>query len=99
MYIHVILVLFAKPLFIAEMFAGCSILPAVIMYLIAHVLRFCWIHKSLIVYTALIDGCITYNRYFEFNSMEIHAWGAFVVGTFLVFYTIIFKFLWKKLLG
>ena len=99
MYIHVILVLFAKPLIIAEMFAGCSLLPTIIIYLMAHVSRFCWVHKGLILYTALIDGRITYNRYFEFTSKEIYEWEAFIVGTFLIFYTIIFKFIWKKSLG
>lgn len=90
MMMHVALLLFGIDYSYAEFITGVSFMPAVILLLMPMAFRFCWLHKSFIVYTLLVDSCIEYQRCFGFGRyVNAYRLIVFIAGVTLFVYLII----------
>jgi hypothetical protein len=69
MLCHVVTLLLGKDFVLAETIAGISFLPFIVLYLFSEALEFCWIHKSMTLYTLLVDCCISIQKYIGFGSL------------------------------
>lgn len=94
--IHIAVILQGDRLIITELFAGCSVLPAIIIYSLARVLRYCWVYHSLLWYSVIVGSIITINRYFQIEHLQELGYITLSVGIFLILYSLIFKCIWKK---
>lgn len=94
--IHIASVLCNNRLIITEILAGCSILPAIMIYSLARVLRYCWAYHSLLWYTVIIGDLIIVNRYYQIEHLQELGYITLMIGIFLIVYSIIFKCIWKK---
>lgn len=84
MYIHTILSYNGIRLPIATTLAGSAIIPAVIIYAMSNMLKFCYIHKAFTLYALLVDICINYHTYFGFGkAVDIVQLIIIIVGTIL----------------
>ena len=54
---------------VAVTIAGSALFPSVLILSISRMLKFCLLHKSLTVYSLVVDICINYNRYIGFGSI------------------------------
>lgn len=66
MWVHVGLALFDINGVIADTVVGCAIIPSLLILSISRMLNFCWLHKSLTLYSLCIDLCINWQRYVGF---------------------------------
>ena len=84
MWLHTGLLLFNIKLPIADTIAGSALFPSILILSISRMLKFCWIHKSLTIYSLLVDTCINYHRYIGFsNLLFYHRLMYFIVGLVL----------------
>lgn len=89
MLIHVILLLFGIRIGIADCFCGISIIPLIPAILLSYGLGFCFVHRSLIYYTALMDACIGIQNWVGFGSfLDAMHWIMLVAGiaVFILFF-------------
>lgn len=91
MWIHVYLLLINEPLKVAELFAGCTVLPTIILIVMSDVMKFCWLHKCYIIYAVFIDYCINIHREVGIWHVEGFRMLAFILGLYLFGYTLIYK--------
>lgn len=94
--IHIFMVLTGNRLIITELLAGFSVLPAFIIYSVAKVFKFCWVYYSLLIYSVTVGGIITINRYFQIEHLQELGCTFIIIGVFLLLYSLIFKYKWKK---
>ena len=69
MWIHTGLLLLGIDGPCANTIAGCSIFPSIIILVISDMLRFCWLHKTLTIYSLTIDLCINWQYYIGFGIL------------------------------
>ncbi len=67
MWLHTGFLLFNIKLPIADTIAGSALFPSILILSISRMLKFCWLHKSLTIYSLLVDLCINYQRYIGFK--------------------------------
>lgn len=63
MWLYMMFAVIGTELIIADIIVGCSILPAVLIFALSDVFQFCWLHKSLTIYSFICDLLININRY------------------------------------
>lgn len=84
MWLHVGLLLVGINGMIADTIVGCAIIPSILILSISRMLNFCWLHKSLTIYSLCIDLCINWQRYIGFgNFTKILEYSMFFVGLIL----------------
>jgi hypothetical protein len=54
--------LFIELIFI-DIIVGCAILPSILILSLSKIFNFCWVHKSLTVYSMFTDFIINLNKY------------------------------------
>ena len=69
MFIHIGLLLMEINLGIADTIVGCAIIPSLLILSISKLLKFCWLHKSLTIYSLIVDLCINWEKYIGFGSL------------------------------
>ena len=91
MWGYTILALFGIHLTIAGTVVGCSLLPSILIFSLSQVFKFCWLHKTLTIYSFTVDILINIDEYLGFGtvttSLQI---GVAIVG-FIIFIMLIFK--------
>ena len=82
MWIHTGLLLLNINIPIAVTVAGSAIFPSILILSISRMLKFCWLHKSLVIYSLAVDLCINYQRYIGFSPFSIfyHRLVYFAIG-------------------
>lgn len=81
MWIHTGFLLFNIKLPIADTIAGSALFPSILILCISRMLKFCWLHKSLTIYSLLVDLCINYQRYIGFKHFLFeHRLMYFIIG-------------------
>ena len=63
MLISYILGFYGIPFTSGPFFCSLSFAPAIILLLISDIFNFCWIHKSLTIYTILASTCISFENF------------------------------------
>lgn len=73
MYLHVILMRIGIHTQIAMTIAGSAIIPSILIFTMSSMLKFCYIHKTLTVYSLVVDLFVNFNHYFDLGlySLEI----------------------------
>lgn len=84
MWIHTGLLCLDINIPIADTIAGSAIFPSILILSVSKMLKFCWLHKSLTVYSLVVDLCINYQRYIGFGSfLFFHKLMYFSIGCIL----------------
>lgn len=87
MWIHTGLLLLDINVPIADTIAGSALFPSVLILSISRMLKFCWLHKSLVIYSLVVDLCINYQRYIGFHHfLFYHRLMYFVIGCMIFTY-------------
>lgn len=90
MFIHTGLLLMGINLGIADTIVGCAIIPSLLILSISKLLKFCWLHKSLTIYSLIVDLCVNWEKYIGFGDvvyplrMLIFGIGVIFLGLLLV---------------
>lgn len=71
MWLYMIFAVLGAELIIADSIVGCSILPATLIFALSDVFQFCWLHKSLTVYSFVCDLLININRYIGLGVLVV----------------------------
>lgn len=53
----------------ANTIAGCSIFPSIIILAISDIMNFCWLHKTMTIYSLVIDLFINWHYYIGFGVL------------------------------
>lgn len=69
MWLHVGLLLFNINGPCADTIAGSALFPSIIILSISEMLNFCWLHKSMTIYSLVVDIFINYERYIGFGVL------------------------------
>ena len=68
MWIHTILLNFGIDLPFAQPIMGCALLPSIWILSFSNVFNFCYIHKTMTIYSLIVDLCINIERYIGFGE-------------------------------
>lgn len=92
MWVHTILLVFGINLPIAESIMGCALVPSILILSLSNIFKFCYIHKTLTIYSFIVDICINYERYIGFGCLlNILRIITVITGT-IIFILLIIKF-------
>lgn len=92
MFVHIVLTIMGHNYKLADCLGGLSLLPAIILLLVSHALRYCWLHKLLTLYTLFVSMCIDYNKIFGFEKYyKEHLYMSFFFGI-----VVLCLFIWKR---
>ena len=69
MWVHTILLNFNIDPPFAESIMGCALFPCILILSLSGVFKFCFIHKSMIMYSLIVDLCINFERYIGFGIL------------------------------
>ena len=69
MWIHTGLLVFNINGPCADTIAGSAIIPSILILAISNMFKFCYIHKTLTIYSFSIDLCINFQRYIGFGDL------------------------------
>lgn len=92
MYIHVILMRIGIYTQIATTIAGSAILPSILIFTMSSMLKFCYIHKTLTIYSLVVD--LFTNLHFYFN---LGLYGVYLLDILFFIGTGVFILLLNKL--
>lgn len=92
MWIHVILLLLGINSPIAITVAGSAILPSIFILCISTSLKFCYLHKSLTVYSLVVDLCINFENYIGFGILLFPMRFLCFISGLILFFILIFNF-------
>lgn len=86
MWIHTGLLLLNVNIPIASTVAGSAIFPSILILSISRMLKFCWLHKSLVIYSLAVDLCINYQRYIGFSPFSVFYYRLiyFIIGCIIL---------------
>lgn len=71
MWGYTLLALFGISLGIADIIVGCSFLPSLLIFSLSQVFHFCWLHKTLTIYSFAVDVLINIDKYFGFGTVVV----------------------------
>ena len=92
MWIHVILLLLGINSPIAITVAGSAILPSIFILCISTSLKFCYLHKSLTIYSLVVDLCINFENYIGFGILLFPIRLLCFIFGLILFFILIFNF-------
>ena len=92
MWIHVILLLLGINSPIAITVAGSAILPSIFILCISTSLKFCYLHKSLTIYSLVVDLCINFENYIGFGILLFPMRLLCFISGLILFFILIFNF-------
>ena len=69
MWIHTILLNFSINLPFAESIMGCALFPCILILSLSGIFKFCLIHKSMTIYSLVVDIFINFERYIGFGIL------------------------------
>ena len=92
MWIHVILLLLGINSPIAITVAGSAILPSIFILCISTSLKFCYLHKSLTIYSLVVDLCINFENYIGFGILLFPMRFLCFISGLILFFILIFNF-------
>ena len=92
MWIHVILLLLGINSPIAITVAGSAILPSIFILCISTSLKFCYLHKSLTIYSLVVDLCINFENYIGFGMLLFPMRLLCFISGLILFFILIFNF-------
>ena len=98
MIAHTGLLLLNIHLPIGDIIAGSAIIPFLLLLFLSNVFNFCWVHKELILYSLLIDGCINFEKFIGFGKyLYIMRISMFYLGTFILLMAVIKIYICNKI--
>ena len=71
MWIHTILLNFDINLPFAESIMGCALFPSILILSLSGIFNFCPIHKSMTVYSFIVDIFINFERHIGFDILLV----------------------------
>lgn len=78
--------LFVELLFI-DIIVGCAILPSILILSLSKIFNFCWVHKSLTVYSMIADVTLNLNEHIGLGLYYIPIqWILIIVGLIIIFF-------------
>lgn len=84
MYAHSVLAVMDCGLSVADKVAGTSAIGGIVAFYASHDFGFCGTHKSLIVYTVMVDSFIWYNKYWGCGyALKPVQWFCAITGTLI----------------
>lgn len=92
MWLYMICATFNIPLAFSSTIAGCSLLPTILIFALSTVFQFCWIHKTLTIYSFVADVLINLNKLIGFGSAIIVLKGIMTFTGLIIFVILLFKF-------
>ena len=98
MIAHTGLLLLNIHLPIGDIIAGSAIIPSLLLIFLSNVFNFCWVHKWLILYSLLIDGCINFEKFIGFGKyLYIMRISMFYLGIFILLMAVIKVYICNKI--
>ena len=98
MIAHTGLLLLNIHLPIGDIIAGSAIIPSLLLLFLSNVFNFCWVHKWLILYSLLIDGCINFEKFIGFGKyLYIMRISMFYLGIFILLMAVIKVYICNKI--
>ena len=98
MIAHTGLLLLNIHLPIGDIIAGSAIIPSLLLLFLSNVFNFCWVHKWLILYSLLIDGCINFEKFIGFGKyLYIMRISMFYIGIFILLMVVIKVYICNKI--
>ena len=91
MWIYTILALFGIPFVLCKTLMGCSIFPAIIIFSLTRVFRFCWLHKAMTGYALITDLMININFYATLGAATPFIQIIFIIIGLIMFLMLLFK--------
>ena len=92
MWIHTILLNFGTNLPFAESIMGCALFPCILILSLSGIFNFCLIHKSMTIYSLVVDIFINFERYIGFcillNPLRI---STSIIGI-IIFLFLVFRY-------
>lgn len=83
---------------IGDIIAGSAIIPSLLLLFLSNVFSFCWVHKGLILYSLLIDGCINFEKFIGFGKyLYIMRISMFYLGIFILLMAVIKVYICNKI--
>lgn len=83
---------------IGDIIAGSAIIPSLLLLFLSNVFNFCWVHKGLILYSLLIDGCINFEKFIGFGKyLYIMRISMFYLGIFILLMAVIKVYICNKI--
>ena len=92
MWFYMICAVFSITFPFSSAIAGCSVLPAILIFSLSSVFRFCWVHKTLTIYSFIADVVINLNKYILGMGVAIlvFKWTMMIIGL-IIFFMLLFK--------
>lgn len=81
---------------IADSIVGCSLLPSILIFSLSQVFKFCWLHKSLTIYSFVVDILINIDKYFGFGTVTIGLQLTFAIIGCILFSLLVTKWKFKE---
>ena len=69
MWVHTVLLNFGINLPFAESIMGCALFPCILILSLSGIFKFCLIHKSMTIYSLVVDIFINFERYIGFGFL------------------------------
>ena len=91
MWLYMICAVFNIPLAFSSTIAGCSLLPTILIFALSSVFQFCWVHKTLTIYSFVADVLINLNKLIGFGSAIVFLKGIMTVAGLVIFIILLFK--------
>ena len=91
MWLYMICATFQIPLAFSSTIAGCSLLPTILIFSLSSVFQFCWIHKTLTIYSFTADLIINLNKLIGFGSAVMFLKGVMTIAGLVIFILLLFK--------
>lgn len=91
MWLYMICATFGIPLAFSSTIAGCSLLPTILIFALSSVFQFCWVHKTLTIYSFVADVLINLNKLIGFGSAIVFLKGIMTVAGLVIFIILLFK--------
>ena len=79
------------PLAFSSTIAGCSLLPTLLIFSLSSVFKFCWIHKTLTIYSFIADLLINLNKLIGFGAAVIFLKSMMAIAGLIIFIILLFK--------
>lgn len=91
MWLYMICAVFNIPLAFSSTIAGCSLFPTILIFALSSVFQFCWIHKTLTIYSFVADLIINLNKWIGFGSAIIFFKWIMTFAGLVIFFILLFK--------
>ena len=91
MWLYMICAVLNIPLAFSSTIAGCSLLPTLLIFALSTVFQFCWIHKTLTIYSFVADVLINLNKFIGLGASVLFLKWIMAIAGLIIFFILLFK--------